>query len=111
MSKLFKKIKSLFGKAQKTESTYDKVGINPKKDWFLILLSVFFALVILVVLAVYFYLQINAGNLFKAKVGSSDNEVKINQVLLDKTISDTKRRDDFIKQIKNGEAIPKDPSI
>lgn len=111
MSELFKKIKNLFGKSKKTESTYDKSGISPKKDWFIILLSVFFVLVILVGIAVYFYLQISAGNLFKAKAGSSDNEVKINQVLLDKTISETKRRNDFINQIKSGEAIPKDPSI
>lgn len=111
MSELFKKIKSLFGKSQKTESTYDKGGINPKKDWFLILLSVFIALIILMFIAVYFYLQVNEGNLFKAKAGSSDNEVKINQTLLDKTISETKRRDEFISRIKSGENIPKDPSI
>jgi hypothetical protein len=111
MPELFKKIKSKFNRSQKTESTYDKGGINPKKDWFLILLSVFVALLILIAVAVYFYLQISAGNLFRAKAGSSDNEVKINQALLDKTISETKRREEFINQIKNGESIPRDPSI
>jgi hypothetical protein len=68
-------------------------------------------LIVLVGIAVYFYLQVSEGKLFKAKPGSSDNEVKINQTLLDKTISETKRLNEFVKQIKSGEAIPKDPSI
>lgn len=111
MSNFINNIKTWFDHAGKRESSYEKDGVRPKKDWEVILTIMTFLLIILAIVAGYFYTQVNQGKLFQVPPGDIENEVKINKTLLDKTIGDINERRKSFGAIGQGGTVPADPSL
>ncbi len=110
MSEYLNKIKDWFSKFSKPKTVYSKGGVEPKKDWGIILTTMFFILVILALVAVYFYIQVDRGNLFSVSSEDVENEAKINKNLLDKTVHDINQRKSNFESVSAG-SVPSDPSL
>lgn len=95
----------------KKEISYNKGSIRPHRDWKIILVFTFMVLVFLGALAVYFYFQVDGGNIFSVPLDESQKEVKINKVLLDKTIGELNNRKKTFEDMLLGSTTPPDPSI
>ena len=111
MSKLLQKFKSWYNGLRKTKSLYEKKGIKPYKDWIIMLTSTQVIIIVFALLAYYFYIQIDKGNLFVVDKTTSENEIKINRVLLQKTVDDINFREQTTIETKESKSIPTDPSI
>ncbi len=110
MSDSINKIKIWFSKNLQKKNSYDREGIRPTKDWEIILGLTLLAFFVSVVVAGYFYIQVNSNSVFQVDADIVENEVKINKPLLDKTISDINERRKSSDAIKRGGKIPSDPS-
>ena len=112
MQELLHKIKLIIEKFKSTKIYYMRGGVNPTRDWRILLFISFVVLCILTILAFYFYIQIKRGKLFVAMNDIIENDIKIDNVLLKKTIEDINARQVTSDNIKMGRmAIPSDPSI
>jgi hypothetical protein len=112
MKETFTKLNLWWSKLKIAEINYEKKGIRPLKDWQRILTVTFFLLVILVIFSFYFYVEVDKGKFFTIPLGGdTKNEVKINNSLLDKVVSDINQRKSDFSQIKQNPIIPSDPSI
>ena len=111
MNEQLQKIKSWFKKPTSSEFSYERRGMNPSKDWKKFLISTFVIVVILIGGALYFYMEISRGNLFTVSENPEENEVKINNVLLRKTIDDIHFREQTTAEVKENSQNPSDPSI
>lgn len=111
MEDYINKAKVWLSSMKNKESSYEKEGIRPKRDWEIILSGATFALFIMALVAGYFYTQVNKGNLFQVASGDTENEIKINKTLLDKTINDINDRQKSFDAAKQGSNIPPDPSL
>lgn len=110
MDKLILKIKSLVPKLGGVNFSYEKVAINPEKDWKIILFIAQLLIVIGIGVAAYFYIQVENNSLFTNDIDRSEGEVKINRVLFDKIVRDAKDRAENFEKIRNSKA-PSDPSL
>ncbi len=111
MSDFINKTKAWFGKIQKRDSSYEKDGIRPKRDWEIILSFTTVLLIILAAVAGYFYMQVDQGKLFKVAADDVENEAKINKTLLDKTIGDINERRKSFETVMQGGIVSADPSL
>ncbi len=112
MSNLLQKIKSLFGKLKNKKVSYDRGGINPNRQWKIILSTTFIILCFLALIAFYFYSQIDKGNLFTVTSDSAQSEIKIDGSLLKKTVDDINARQAMNYNVRNdGVFIPNNPSL
>jgi hypothetical protein len=111
MADLNQKIKDWYEKLKPTKASFDRSGISPKKDWRVMLVSTFLALVICAGISLYLYIQINSGALFFTLTDNTEIEVKIDKVLLEKTINDINIRKTTLGDVIQNKSIPSDPSI
>lgn len=112
MSDLLQKIKLLIGKLKTGKISYERRAVKPMRDWRFILSVTFFILCILSIFAFYFYIKIDDGSFFTMTSDDAQNEIKINDVLLNKTVNDINARQTTNANIRNGSiSIPSDPSI
>ena len=95
----------------KSDSTYDKGGIKPARDWRVILTTSFIVVIVLGLVAFYFYYEVSKGKLFVVSEASVVDQVKINRPFLDKVIEGIKTRKTQFENIKTGEGVPSDPAI
>ena len=110
MSGLLQKIKTWYGKVRTKGQSYKISGIRPVRDWRIILFSTQIIILILVIVAFYFYTQINQGKFFVVKDNSTKDDIKINEVLLKKTVNDINLRKTSFEEIRN-KGVPSDPSL
>lgn len=110
MSDYLNKIKDWFSKFSKPKTVYSRDGVEPKKDWGIILTTTTFILVILALVAAYFYIQVDRGNLFSISSEDVENEAKINKNLLNKTVQDINQRKSNFESVESG-VVPQDPSL
>ncbi len=108
MKKILEKLKPYLEK-MKMGNSYRKEGIWPERDWKIILSVTFIAVILVGGLSVYFYLEIDQGNLFQVESAGMNQELKIDAGLLTKTIGEINSRQDALANIKNN--VPKDPSL
>lgn len=101
------KLKKIF-KFDKTIS-YEKKGINPKKDWRSILIVTFITLVFGGLATIYFHFQIRSGNLFNVEYGSEES-ISLNKRALDKVIDSLGEKKGILENIENGNFPSSDPS-
>jgi len=92
MKNLFQKIKSFYLEKTKKEETYERRGIKPVKDWVAVLELNFIVFCLIVIFALYCYIQIRQDKLFIKAEDNSLEEVKINIGLLEKTVNDINSR-------------------
>lgn len=111
MQDQIKKIKDWAKSHFKSESTYDKGGIKPSRDWRIVLTSSFVVVVFLGLVAFYFYYEVSNGKLFVVNEASIVDQVKINRPFLDRVIDGVKNRKTQFENIKTGEGIPSDPAL
>ena len=112
MKDYLQKIKSIVGGLKKEKTSYERGGINPGRDWRILLSITFVILCILAILAVYFYIQIDRGRLFVVPEDSIEDKTKINMILLEKIVGEVKAREARSADIKEGRmAVPSDPSM
>ncbi|MFA7216576.1 MAG: hypothetical protein WC095_01165 [Candidatus Paceibacterota bacterium] len=107
MEDLIKKIKSFYSSNKKI--SYEKKGINPKKDWIGILSVVFIVLVLGGIFTIYFYIQINNSSLFKENYEESSVTV-LNNKALDRFVKNINDKKDVVQSIKDGRMAMSDPS-
>ncbi len=112
MKDYLQKIKSILDKLKARKISYNRGGINPSRDWRFILSSVSIILFVLAIFALYFYVQIDRGSFFYTNIVSTENDIKIDQKLLNKTIENMKIRQNRSDDLLNGQvSIPSDPSL
>lgn len=110
MDKYFSKITAIFSKFKTRKVLYIKEHINPSRDWNIFLSVSFFVFVVGFAYAFYIFGQINSGELFSKPIDTTNsNLVKINQVLLDKTITEINNKQTIRDNI--GKNVPRDPSL
>ena len=111
MSKLFQKIKSVFSGLKPTSLSYARRGMKPVHDWKIILIASQIAVLVVVVISVYFYVNISQGKLFSVKEDYSDIEININNNLLKKIVDDVDSRQSLIESVKENKTYTSDPSL
>jgi len=110
MDKYFSKIKVIFSKIKTKKVLYIKEHLSPSRDWNLFVLVSFVIFVTGFIYAFYIFGQINSGELFYQPIDSTNsNLVKINKVLLDKTISEINNKQTIREN--TGKNVPLDPSL
>lgn len=107
MENLIKKIKSFYSSNKKI--SYEKKGINPKKDWIGILSMVFVVLVLGGILTIYFYIQINNSSFFKEDYEES-SVTALNKEALDRFVKNVNDKKAVVQNIKDGRMTISDPS-
>lgn len=112
MSNILKKFKTWFNRTKTTPASYLSQGVRPRRDWAIILSTVFFVVSIMAVLAVYFYVQISKRQFFVVIVeNNTSSETIINKNLLRKIIDEMNRNEILFQTLKQKKAIPSDPSL
>ena len=112
MKNYLQKIKLQLGKLKSPKISYDRGGVNPTRDWRILLSITFIILCLLVLVAFYFYRQVEQRSLFSVATDSDQSEIKINTTLLKKTVDDINARQMMNYNIRNGVvSVPSDPSI
>ena len=111
MSQFKQKIKFWKDKIRTTKISYGKGDIQPTRDWRVTITLSFAVLVFGGFASFYFYNKIERGELFVVNKNSVVKEVKIDDILLKKTIDDINNRETLSLQIGKSKPIPLDPSI
>lgn len=111
MSDLTQKIKDWYTKISPTKTSFERSGISPKRDWRILLVSTFAVVLVMAGISLYLYIQINNGTLFVTLTENTEIEVKIDKVLLEKTINDINVRKTTLGDVIQNKSIPADPSI
>ena len=110
MDKFISKIKELFAKLKTKKVLYVKDSINPTHDWNIFISVSLFIFVVGFIFSVYFYNQVDSGKWFSVVENKpKDNLVKINQILLDKTVLEINKKQVLRENI--GKNVPADPSL
>ena len=110
MKGLLQKIKDWYAKIRVKKESYKISGIKPVHDWRIILISTQIIIIILAIVAFYFFTQIEAGKFFVVKEKKTEKDIKIDDTLLKKTVDDINSRKTTFDEIKNG-GVPADPSL
>lgn len=110
MKNYLEKAKEYLKKFSKSED-YRYHGINPTRDWIIILISSQVIVTCLALVAIFLYIKIDAGNIFTVESKISENEAKINMNLLQKVVADINQREQDMILIKQNSNIPNDPSV
>jgi hypothetical protein len=111
MSEIIKKIKSYFDSFRKKDTSYKKEGINPVRDWDMMITITFFIVCLLAVFAFYFYVQVDSGNLFTTTKDSNTTTVTINQDLLSKTIENIDAKKSALDKEQSNKSHTLDPAL
>ncbi len=109
MFDFFKKIKFLNINNKRKPVSYEKTGINPKKDWSKIIVLTFVALVLGGFLSLYFYIQIENGALFKTDY-ETPNVTSLNKQALDRVISEMEEKQILADSINSSKSSLADPA-
>ena len=111
MKNITEKIKSYFGNFLKDDTSYERGGINPERDWNIMLVFVFAVLIVFSIIAFYFYIRINNGNLFSVPESANSVSATINQDLMNKTIQKIEANKSAFDFVQQNKASTTDPSI
>lgn len=105
------KIKTFYRKLRPSPVAYAGGSIYPRRDWTIILSSVIVCLIILALVAVYFYVQIDRGVLFSKTSEDLSGGVNINSILLQKTVDAINVRETRLSNLKQNKTKTPDPSL
>jgi len=109
MFNFIKKINLLKINKKSKSISYEKTGINPKKDWTTLVISTFIVLVLGVFFNLYFYIQIENGALFKTDY-KTPNVTSLNRQSLDRVIEIMETKQILADSISLSKSLLIDPS-
>lgn len=110
MDQYIKKIKLYFNGLIKKDHPYKQEGIRPSRDWKIIVISLAIILFATALMALYFYIQVNNGSLFKTPEDSSNVSVTIDQKALEKTIEKIDVKQATLDELLRNKTTLPDPS-
>jgi hypothetical protein len=111
MDQYIQKIKGAYEKIKNAQTSYAKVGIQPARDWKIILVSSFAIFCIYAMLAFVFYVQVDSGRFFTISDDSVVTEAKINDALFKKTVEEINTRSNALGTLRSNKIAPEDPSL
>lgn len=111
MKNFLQKIKDIYSKFSIKGEINVRRGIEPSRDWSIILLISFLIFIVLIVFAYYVYNQVKNDLLFVAPKSDLIKDVKINTDLLEKIVADVDQREEETSKLKGSAVLPADPSI
>ncbi len=111
MSETFNKIKNWYQNLSSSKVSFERKGIKPTRDWNIVIFSSLIAVVIFGSLAFYFYVKVENGTFFGASSVEDLTEVKINNTILNKLISDINNRERNLSEIETNKKSPPNPSL
>ncbi len=91
--------------------SYKKSGINPKKDWLLLLSGFAVSFVVVAVCAVFVYIKINSSTLFSVPIDNTNQQIRIDSALLSQVVNDIHARETKVNDLNQSLQIPPDPSL
>ncbi len=111
MSEIFNKIKNWYQNLTSAKISFERTGIKPTRDWNVVVFSAMLVLFISGGLAFYFYVKVENGTFFNEYVAEELKEVKINNSLLGKLITDINNRERKLEEIQTVKKSPANPSL
>lgn len=111
MKDYLKKLEEIYKKLNIRKVSYEPSGIEPFRDWVIILLSFVGLVFFIAVSAFYFYTKVDKGELFRVDGAGEENEVKINMTLLKKVVGDISSREQNTIIIRQSNENLSDPSF
>ena len=111
MEKYIQKIKLIGKKLFKGGLSYKKSGINPARDWNVLLIVTFIVFVAVSIISFDLYTKVEKGTLFSIIQKSEDSTVKINQKLLSKVVEKIDAKQAIFNEIQRNGRTVFDPSI
>lgn len=109
MFSFIKKIKFINTSKANKSFSYQKTGINPRKDWITIVVSTSIILIISVLFSFYFYIQVENGTLFKTNY-ETPNVTSLNKQALDRVIKIMEEKQLLADLINSSKASLVDPA-
>ncbi|MFZ2522057.1 MAG: hypothetical protein WAZ44_02045 [Minisyncoccia bacterium] len=111
MKNYFEQIKNIYTKRRQLKISYEYRGINPSKDWFILLVASQILVLVSALMAIYLYTQIDSGKIFIVESDGKESEVTINMNLLEKIVGDINQKEqDTLQTLQVNQNIT-DPSI
>lgn len=111
MKDFIPKLKLFYKKITTREENYKRRGIEPSSDWSMIVIVSMIIFCVLGLFSYYVFYKIKNNQLFTVKERSSFSEVKINKVLLKKTIDDIDAREASTTILRINGVETEDPSL
>ena len=112
MNDILKKILLFYKKFVGRNEVQKRSGINPVRDWFIILVISFVVFCFFAFFCYYFYSQIKQDKLFITTKTNEIKDLKISPDFLKKAIDDINLRRDTTEKLKNNNVVvPGDPSV
>lgn len=110
MSDIITKIKVWWQKVSTKTPLYNRKGLSPVHDWTIIFITTQIVIAVGALGAYYFYKAVDSGDFFAVTEEITQNEVKINIGLLQKTVDDINAREKKLAESSQGGSVPTDPS-
>ena len=111
MTDIFKKIKKWFESMSFKKTSYEKDGIKPKRDWYIVLFVTFILACLCADVARFLFRQIDQGKFFVSKNQIVLEPVVIDNQLLQKTIDGINSRQKDWTDFLQNKSVPTDPSL
>jgi hypothetical protein len=111
MNDSFKKIKDWYQNLTTKKISFERTGIKPARDWNIIIFVSLFVLFICGGVAFYFYVKVENGTFFDVSTSEELKEVKINNSVLNKLITDINNRQRKLEEIQTVKKAPANPSL
>ena len=111
MMAFYQKIKLIFVRARPFSSVYARHGIQPMRDWRIILICFFIVLSLSALSSFYLYGRVMHGNIFVLSADDSITRTRINQSLFEKSIKEIHEREQETDYLKTNTLWPHDPSV
>lgn len=112
MDKIFSQFNTFYKKLFSRVDNYDVSGIDPSRDWRILLITSQIIIICLISFSVYFYISTNNGNFFNNEISEAkDSAIKIDKTSLVVLVDGINDKTSSLDLIRAGQDIPTDPSI
>lgn len=111
MKDFIPKLKLFYKKITTRQENYKRRGIEPSSDWSVIVIVNAFFFCVLGLFGYYVFYMIKNDQLFTVKEAGGFTEVKVNRVLLKKTIDDISTREASTTDLRIEGVKVEDPSL
>ncbi len=105
------KIKDWYKNLTTKKVSFERTGIKPTRDWNIVIFTSMITLFICGGMAFYFYIKVENGTFFSTYISEELQEVKINNNILNKLITDLNNRQRKLEEIQTAKKAPANPSL
>ncbi len=110
MSKFTEKIKIWYEKILSLSRIEKRHKLSPVRDWRIMLSTAFIILSLEIIFTFYLYEEIDKGKFFQVDETNSGQQVKLNDILLQKIAGQASERETQFNKLKQGGGIKGEPS-